>query len=361
MKIVTILGARPQFIKAAAVSRAIASHNFQSSTKINEVILHTGQHYDANMSRVFFDEMEIPAPAYQLDINQATHTVMTARMMEGIEPVLIDEKPDFVLVYGDTNSTLAGALVAGKMHIPIAHVEAGLRSFNMKMPEEINRVLTDRISSLLFCPTPTAVGNLENEGFNHHDCQVILCGDVMMDGSLYYGSQSAKKSDICQKMGLETGKFVLATLHRPENSDDAENLSSVFKALDAIHAKNPVVLPLHPRTRKKMEQFDVQTNVRLLDPVGYFDMLELLQGCRMVLTDSGGLQKESFFFQKPCITLRNETEWIELADNRFSALAGSRYEDILECYHHFDFNRDYNQPIFGEGNASEQIVKGLCG
>lgn len=345
MKIITVIGARPQFVKAATVSRAIALHNAaidNPRSMIHEVIVHTGQHFDANMSDVFFEEMQIPKPDYFLDINSMSHGAMTGRMLERIEEVLLQEKPDYVLVYGDTNSTLAGALAAKKLHIKVVHVEAGLRSFNMRMPEEINRILTDRISDILCCPTATAVENLRNEGyrlpadpqFTGHDPLVMNTGDVMLDAALYYSTFSAGKSTIIKDLNLGGKDFALCTIHRAENTDDPERLSSIFKALNEISKEMSVVLPLHPRTRHILEsthdRAPITDSLFLIDPIGYFDMIELLKQTRVVLTDSGGLQKEAYFFRKPCVTLRDETEWVELVDNGCNCLAGSVKERILE-------------------------------
>ena len=317
-KIVTVIGARPQFVKAAAVSRAI-----QKSGEIREIIVHTGQHFDENMSSVFFREMEIPEPDYNLQINSLSHGAMTGRMLEKIEEVLLQEKPDFLMVYGDTNSTIAGALAAKKLDIKVIHVEAGLRSFNMKMPEEINRILTDRISDLLFCPTDNAVQNLNNEGFGNFKCQIHQVGDVMYDAALYYSERSADRSDIINRLQIKPGDFILCTVHRQENTDNLENLKSIFKALSVINNQRKIVLPLHPRTRKIMETNHLTADFQVVEPLGYFDMLELLKNCSLVITDSGGIQKEAFFFGKFCITMRDETEWIELVNHHYNYLTGA--------------------------------------
>ena len=302
MKIVTVIGARPQFIKAATVSRAF------HQTGAQEIIIHTGQHFDANMSEVFFQEMEIPKPHYHLDISNLSHGAMTGRMLEKIEQILISEKPDYVLVYGDTNSTLAGALAAAKLHIPIAHVEAGLRSFDMKMPEEVNRILTDRISSILFCPTQAAITNLNQEGFQHFNNRIVLSGDVMYDAVLFYQQKAKEVSTILGRENLTKNGFVLATIHRAENTNDPARLHEIVNALNEIHLHQPVVLPIHPRTKAYLQSNQIDLNVKMIDPVGYFDMLSLLDNCSLVLTDSGGLQKEAFWFRKHCITLRDQTE-----------------------------------------------------
>ena len=292
MKIATIVGARPQFVKAATVSRALHKES------IKEVIIHTGQHFDENMSQVFFDEMDIPNPTYNLSISGLKHGAMTGRMLEQIEGVLLTEKPDFVLVFGDTNSTLAGALAAAKLHIPVAHVEAGLRSFEMKMPEEINRILTDRVSNYLFCPTQTAVNNLEKEGFKLFPCEVYNVGDVMYDAALYYKEKINTHATIIQSQKLEGKNFVFATLHRAENTNDPSRLKSIIEALNKINKEVQVVLPLHPRTKSFIQSQQLEMRFTVTDPVGYFDMLALLENCSLVMTDSGGLQKEAYFFTK---------------------------------------------------------------
>lgn len=377
MKIVTVIGARPQFVKAAAVSRAIANHNSRSTihdsqATIHEVIIHTGQHFDENMSEIFFREMDIPKPDYRLEVNSLSHGAMTGRMLEKIEEVLLKEQPDWVLVYGDTNSTIAGALAAKKLHIRVAHVEAGLRSFNMHMPEEINRILTDRISNLLFCPTDTAVKNLNNEGFTIHDSRstthhprIIKSGDVMQDAAMYYRSRAAEKSDIVARLGLSAQPFALCTVHRAENTDDSARLNTIFAALKDISREMPIVLPLHPRTRKKLAEADITihdslSTIHLIDPVGYFDMIQLLENTRIVLTDSGGLQKEAFFFAKPCVTLRDETEWVELVEGGHNMLAGTDAETILTSFH--KMNRatiDFSANLYGNGQASDNILNTL--
>ena len=348
-KIITVVGARPQFIKAATLSRQF------KLLGIEEKIIHTGQHFDANMSEIFFDEMEIPKPAYQLDIHGVSHGAMTGRMLEGIEKILMTEKLDGVLVYGDTNSTLAGALAAAKLHIPVIHVEAGLRSFNMDMPEEINRILTDRISNALFCPTDTAVNNLMREGFDIMPIQIIKNGDVMQDAAMYYADKAQLKSDIIRKAGLN--KFVLATIHRQENTDNPENLKNIIEGLNAIHKEIPVVVPMHPRTRNILAQNYQLPDFTIIDPVGYFDMIMLLKSCEMVITDSGGVQKEAFFFAKHCITLREQTEWVELVDKGFNLLVGSDIDKLRDA---FDFFRnkqsDFSIDLYGNGKAAEMAA-----
>ena len=348
-KIITVVGARPQFIKAATLSRQF------KLLGIEEKIIHTGQHFDANMSEIFFDEMEIPKPAYQLDIHGVSHGAMTGRMLEGIEKILMTEKPDGVLVYGDTNSTLAGALAAAKLHIPVIHVEAGLRSFNMEMPEEINRILTDRISNALFCPTDTAVSNLMREGFDNMPIQIIKNGDVMQDAAMYYADKAQLKSDIIRKAGLN--KFVLATIHRQENTDNPENLKNIIEGLNTIHKEIPVVVPMHPRTRNILAQNYQLPDFTIIDPVGYFDMIMLLKSCEMVITDSGGVQKEAFFFAKHCITLREQTEWVELVENGFNLLVGSDIDKLRDAFDFFRTKKsDFSINLYGNGKAAEMAA-----
>lgn len=313
-KILTIIGARPQFIKASVVSKAIAD---QSS--LSEIIIHTGQHFDANMSDIFFDQLGIPRPDYLLDIHGGSHGEMTGRMLCEVERVMLKERPDRVLVYGDTNSTLAGALAAAKLHIPVAHIEAGLRSFNMRMPEEINRILTDQVSDILFCPTQAAMENLAREGFSDKPVQVLNVGDVMQDSALFFAQQATAP----QGFDLADG-FILTTLHRAENTDDSARLTAIVSALNTIHSTvTPVVLPLHPRTRAAIDKLGLTLNVYVIDPVGYLEMIWLLQRCGLVLTDSGGVQKEAFFFGKSCVTLRDQTEWVELVTCGANVLVGA--------------------------------------
>jgi UDP-GlcNAc3NAcA epimerase len=350
MKIITIVGARPQFVKAAALSREFSKYN-----NIEEIIIHTGQHFDKNMSDVFFDEMEIPQPKYNLAINSVGHGAMTGRMLEGIERILLDEKPDLLLVYGDTNSTIAGALAAKKLHIKVAHVEAGLRSFNMEMPEEVNRILTDRISDYLFCPTQTAVDNLKNEGYDNIKCDIINCGDVMQDAANFYAKKSKEKADIANAINLK--EFILCTLHRAENTDDEIRLRSIIEALNEIHKTTPIVLPLHPRTKGKIENLGIELKVKLIDPVGYFDMIELLKKCSLVMTDSGGLQKEAFFFKKNCVTIRDQTEWIELLENDVNILAEAKKESIVNSVNlMLNKKSDFSVDLYGKGLACKNIV-----
>jgi UDP-GlcNAc3NAcA epimerase len=351
IKIATVVGARPQFIKAAAVSRAVKKH----SDDIEEVIIHTGQHYDYGMSGIFFTELEIPEPKYNLGISSLTHGAMTGRMIEGLEKILIAENPDIVLLYGDTNSTLAGAVAAVKLHIPVAHVEAGLRSFNNRMPEEINRILTDRISSLLFAPTDAAVRNLENEGFRNFSCSIVKSGDVMFD-SILFGSQKAIKPDF-----EIPDNFVLATLHRPETTGNIENL---ITCIDIFKNKSPlpVILVLHPGTKEKFAKYGIDTcsdNLKIIPPLSYYEMLYLLKKCSLVTTDSGGLQKEAYWLNKYCVTLRNETEWTELADMGLNFICGYEEEKIVRSINSALDKPAFNskdRDLYGSGNASEIIA-----
>lgn len=352
MKILTIIGARPQFIKAAVVSRAIAKR-----TGIREIIVHTGQHFDANMSDIFFEEMEIPKPHYNLGVSGLNHGAMTGAMLAALEPVMMDEKPDMVMVYGDTNSTLAGALAAVKLHIPVAHVEAGLRSFNMRMPEEVNRILTDRVSSLLFCPTENAVRNLRAEGFNGFPCRIVQCGDVMYDAALYYAEKAANTSSVIANLGLTPGAYVLSTIHRAENTDDPERLAEIVKGLAKINAEMEVIVPLHPRTRKSIERTGVNISVRCIEPVGYFDMIELIRNSALVMTDSGGLQKEAYFFKKHCVTLREETEWLELLDAGYNLVTGDGALGIYEAFKSMiTKNSKFGEALYGNGAAADIII-----
>jgi UDP-GlcNAc3NAcA epimerase len=354
-KIATIIGARPQFIKAATISRLLLKED-----NLREIIIHTGQHFDSNMSTVFFQEMEIPEPDFNLEISMLSHGAMTGRMIEKIEAILIAEKPNLVLVYGDTNSTLAGALAARKLNIPIAHVEAGLRSFNMKMPEEINRILTDRISDLLFCPTENAIQNLQKEGFENFDCKIYNVGDVMYDAALYYGSRSSDRSDILSKLRVRDKNFILCSVHRQENTDDITRLKSIIEALNDIHRETTVILPLHPRTRKILAQNSIDTLFDPIEPVGYYDIVELLKHSGLVITDSGGMQKEAYFFRKYCITLREETEWVELVENNYNVLAGSDPVLIKKGVGRF-LGKEItdSQGLYGNGDASQLIVNTL--
>ena len=349
MKIITIVGARPQFIKAGAVSREFLKH-----VDIEEIIVHTGQHFDKNMSDVFFEQMSIPKPKYNLAVNNMGHGAMTGQMLEKIEKVLIKETPDWVLVYGDTNSTIAGALAAKKLHIKVAHVEAGLRSFNMSMPEEINRILTDRISDLLLCPTDTAVENLNKEGYKNLDISILKSGDVMQDAAIFYSKKEQAPNFKIPK------EFVLSTIHRAENTDNDKRLSSILSGLNFIAKSIPVILPLHPRTKNIIKKGSFKmNNLTIVEPVGYLEMVYLLQRSKIVMTDSGGLQKEAFFFKKPCITLRDETEWVELVKGGFNTLVGANEKLIKNAFKNQSYNIDFNVNLYGEGRACKNIVEKL--
>ncbi|TLZ43049.1 MAG: UDP-N-acetylglucosamine 2-epimerase (non-hydrolyzing) [Methanobacteriota archaeon] len=349
MKIASIVGARPQFIKAAPVSREIRQHH-------EEILIHTGQHYDENMSDVFFQVLEIPPPNYNLGVGSSSHARQTADMMRGLEEPLEKEQVNFVLVYGDTNSTLAGALVAAKMGVPLGHVEAGLRSFNRKMPEEINRVVADHLSTLLFAPTETAVENLSREGITKG---VHLVGDVMYDVALH-SAQAARSREIVSKLGLRAGEYLLVTLHRPQNVDDRGTLASIVEAL--VQAGRPAVFPVHPRTRKNLEAFGLweplKAKVQAIDPVDYLDFLALLMSAGKVVTDSGGVQKEAYFFGIPCVTIRDETEWIETLEDGWNALVGTDTEDIVDAIERFN-PAGTKSKSFGDGHAAERIARVL--
>lgn len=373
LKFITIVGARPQFIKAAAISRVIKS---EYAGQVQEIIIHTGQHYDHNMSDVFFDELEITKPQYKLNIGSASHGAQTGDMIKAIEEVLVIEKPDFVILYGDTNSTLAGAIAASKIHIPVAHIEAGLRSFSKAMPEEINRILTDHVSTLLFSPTSTGYKNLINEGFKDdilgkvdaNNPQIYHCGDVMYDNSLYFSELAEKKVDIMKKLGLKENKFILSTIHRNNNTDIPERLTSIFSALNTISEvnKKTIVLPLHPRTAKLLEQnigkdlfekVSNNENLKIIESVSFLEMTLLESKASLIITDSGGVQKESYFFKKPCIVLRAETEWVELLSNGNCLLADADEQKILSAYTHLKQNfKDDFPPVFGDGKAGSFIV-----
>lgn len=373
MKLVTIIGARPQFIKAAAISRAIQA---LFPDTLREVIVHTGQHYDDNMSQVFFDEMRIPRPDYRMEVGSGQHGQQTAAMISKIEEILLAEKPDCVVLYGDTNSTLAGAVAASKHYLPVAHIEAGLRSFDKRMPEEINRILCDHVSTLLFSPTHTGVENLQREGFaldnpgpyTMDNPRVYHCGDVMYDNTLYFSDYARNTVDIVQSLGLKPGAFILATIHRNTNTDVPERLSSIFSALLELTERHgqTVLLPLHPRTKKVLEsnlapdvlqRLRASDRLKLILPVSFLEMTALEDACKMVVTDSGGVQKESFFLGKPCIVLRPQTEWVELVECGTAILTDADTGRILDAYQHFQSVGDLQFPkIFGDGHAAEFIV-----
>ena len=372
MKLVTIIGARPQIIKAAALSRAIRNHY---ADQIHEVIVHTGQHYDDNMSQVFFDELQIPRPDYNLHVGSASHGVQTARMTEGIETILIKEQPDFIVLYGDTNSTLAGAIAAAKIHIPIVHIEAGLRSFNKSMPEEINRIVCDHCSTLLFTPTKAGLENLKREGFpidnegpfTIDSPKVYHCGDIMYDNSLHFANIAEEKTDIIQRLELVGKPFILATIHRDSNTDHPERLGAIFDALIELSKENQIALPLHPRTAKllktnlsseKQSLVFSSSNIKLTPPVSFLEMIALERHAQLVMTDSGGVQKEAYFFKKPCIILRPETEWVEIVQTSNAILADADESRIMEAWQHFKNNPPTSFPeIFGDGHAAEFMLK----
>lgn len=372
MKFVTIIGARPQIIKAAALSRAIKNHYADT---IQEIIVHTGQHYDENMSQVFFDELQIPCPDYNLHVGSASHGVQTARMIEGIEALLTKERPDYIILYGDTNSTLAGAVAAAKIHVPIVHIEAGLRSFNKAMPEEINRIVCDHCSTLLFSPTKAGLENLKREGFatcnerpyTIDNPKVYHCGDIMYDNSLYFAEIAETKTNIINKLGLNEKSFILATIHRDTNTDRPERMDAIFSALLKLSEECQVVLPLHPRTDKllktnletsKQEKLFRSPNIKIIPPVSFLEMIVLERHAQLVMTDSGGVQKEAYFFKKPCIILRSETEWVEIVETGNAILADADKDHILEAWQHFKGNPPTAFPeIFGNGHAAEFMLE----
>ena len=356
MKVVTIVGARPQFVKAAAVSRA-----FVEDGRVEEVIVHTGQHFDANMSGIFFEEMEIPKPDYKLEIHSLSHGAMTGRMMEQIERVLQSVNPDAVLVYGDTNSTFAGALAARKMGIKLIHIEAGLRSFDMGMPEEVNRILTDRISDVLYCPTDTAVTNLEREGFEHYDCRIIQSGDVMEDAAKFYTERAFSHSTILEDLDLVDKDFLLCTLHRAENTDNPARLRELVAGLNELGKTHTIVMPLHPRTKTALVEAGLELNIKLIAPVGYFDMVTLLDGASLVITDSGGLQKEAYFFNSGCVTMRDQTEWIELVENGFNVLVGADREKLINGVKGM-LSKPFQRTVelYGGGKAADIIAADIA-
>ena len=381
MKIVTIVGARPQFVKAGAVSRAFVELN-KRGKRIREIWVHTGQHYDYLMNKVFFEELKLPKPDYHLGVGSGSHGRQTGLILERIEVVLQKEKPEVVIVYGDTNSTLAGALAAAKLKIPVAHVEAGLRSYNQNMPEEINRLLTDHLSTLLFCPTTQSVRNLFKEGIKDGETQVVKkVGDVMYDSILYYSKIAERKSSILKDLGLltpnsvraihessvhRTPNYYLATLHRAGNTDDPKRLKSILEALNKIGEKTPVILPLHPRTKKMMKVYRLFSkikNIRFIEPVSYLDMLQLEKNAKAILTDSGGVQKEAYWLGVRCFTLREETEWVETIESGWNVLTGTNAKRIVGEVGHLEKRRKYpkGRKIYGDGKASQKIVKILMG
>jgi len=371
-KIITIVGARPQIIKSSAISRAIST---KFNEQLEEVIVHTGQHYDENMSAVFFDEMGIPQPNYNLNVGSGTHGAQTAKMIEGLESIFLSEKPNGVLVYGDTNSTIAGALAAIKIHIPVIHVEAGLRSFNKSMPEEVNRIACDHMSTLLFTPTSTGLDNLKREGFSDNregkasadQPKVYHCGDIMYDNSLYFSEVSSSKSTILNDLGLVPSSYILSTIHRDSNTDIAENMEQIFSALFEIQDKTglEVVLPIHPRTKSKMkeqlsaelfEKVSTSAKFKIIPPAGFLDIISLEKNARIIVTDSGGLQKEAFFFKKPCVILRPQTEWVEIVNNGNALLADASKNKILNAFDTLYSKSDYTYPeLYGDGDAASFI------
>lgn len=372
IKLVTIIGARPQIIKAAALSRAI-KNNY--STQIKEIIVHTGQHYDANMSQVFFDELQIPAPDYNLNVGSGSHGKQTAVMITGIEEILLKEQPTAIILYGDTNSTLAGAIAASKIHVPVVHIEAGLRSFNKAMPEEVNRIMCDHVSTFLFSPTKTGFDNLVKEGFDKNAAapytannpKIYHCGDVMYDNSLYFSKVSENKTDIVTKLGLKANEFILATIHRNNNTDEPERLNALFKSLNDISEKHQlaVVLPLHPRTAKLLETnlspdlySSIKTNplFKITEPASFLEMVALEKNCKLVMTDSGGVQKEAFYFEKPCVILRPETEWVELVECGAAIVTDASEEKIKSAFETLTSKTDLTFPLlYGDGKAAEFI------
>ncbi len=361
-KIVTIVGARPQFVKAAVLSRLIRSQDWND--KFQEVLIHTGQHYDHGMSDIFFEEMEIPKPDYNLNIGSGTHGKMTGEMLIKIEELLLKEQPDFVLVYGDTNSTLAGALAAAKLHIPLAHVEAGLRSFWKKMPEEQNRICTDHLSDFLFCPTTTAISNLENEGVTKG---IFNVGDIMYDAYLYYSQKLGNnKKALFEKIKdsnninyLKKDEYYLLTIHRAENTDDPEKLTNIVNALNAVEI--PAIYPAHPRTRKQLQKFGLalKPHIHIIEPVGYFEMITLQAYCKFIVTDSGGLQKEAFFAKKPCVTLREQTEWVETVKSGWNHLVGTNQEKIINTLNNINSSEKEYLSYYGNGKAGVKMLREL--
>lgn len=347
MKLLTIVGARPQFIKAAAFSHALKQH-----PRIEEIIVHTGQHYDANMSDIFFDQLGIPKPNYRLESGGKLHGAMTGYQMTEIETILLKEQPDWVIVYGDTNSTLAGALAAAKLHIPIAHIEAGLRSFNMQMPEEVNRILTDRLSTLLFCPTQTAKSHLLNEGYASFSSTIEVVGDIMYDASKLFSTFLGKERPLAKD-------YALCTLHRAENTSDLKRLKGLIEGLNTIANTSQIVLPLHPRTKNILAQQDIKLSpfIKVLDPLSYTDFMRYVKHCTLLISDSGGVQKEAYFMHKNCMVLREETEWTELIERRNNILVGTSKASIIEAFENRNtLNQDFSLPIYGHGDTAEKII-----
>lgn len=369
-KVITIVGARPQIIKASAISRSISLF---FKDQIDEIIIHTGQHYDENMSQIFFEELGIPSPHYNINVGSGSHGKQTAKMIEGIEEILVNEKPDAVILYGDTNSTIAGALAASKIHIPVVHIEAGLRSFNKKMPEEINRISCDHMSTLLFSPTSQGIENLKKEGFNTDTegkasidlPHVYHCGDIMLDNSIYFAKETTDK--LLKKLNLVSDQYILCTIHRDNNTDIASNLENILNALIVCQeeTKLKIVLPLHPRTKAKIEQLANQdlvknisnnSNILILPPAGFKDIITLEKNTRLIITDSGGLQKEAYFFKKPCVILREQTEWVEIVENGNAILTGSDYNKINKALKYLLHKTDFTFPeLFGDGAAGKFI------
>lgn len=351
MRICTIVGARPQFVKAAVVSRAL-----RRQAGVTELLIHTGQHFDANMSKIFFDELGIPQPSHHLGVGGGSHAHNTGRAMEGIEKVIADERPDLVLVYGDTDSTLAGALAAAKACVPLAHVEAGLRSHNRRMPEEVNRVVTDHLSTLLFAPSKVAENNLAREGISGDKVHVV--GDVMYDAVLVYAESARQRSTVLSRLGLTPGDYLLATIHRKENTDDATRLAGLFAGLAS--SGRPVVLPLHPRTRKRLDEHRITlpSSVQVIDPVGYLDMLQLSRCAAVIATDSGGLQKEAYFLGVPSLVLRDETEWVELVEIKATRLVGADPRRIADALAQTRTRVEF-RAIYGESGSSDRIAAAL--
>ena len=356
-RVVSIVGARPQFVKSAVVSTALASAG------VSDVLVHTGQHYDFEMSGLFFDELGLPQPEYNLGIGSGRHGVQTGRMIEAIESVLLNVRPDMVLTYGDTNSTLAGALAAAKLHIPVSHIEAGLRSFNRRMPEEINRVLTDHIADVLFAPTAIAVRNLESEGIPAG--RIIRTGDVMYDAALRFAARAETVSLVLQRLQLRSGEYILATLHRAENTDDPSRLRAIFEGLADLALQMPVILPLHPRTRKAVEQAQIHAavlqRIRVLEPLGYLDMTMLEKHARLIVTDSGGVQKEAYVHRVPCVTLRDDTEWIESLEGGCNQLVFPVNGEAVAMGIRESLSREpsFRSGVYGDGHSAVHIANAI--